>query len=401
MNTEFLQALDDIQREKGISKEAIFDAIERALQKSYEKNYDDNQNVSVNIDHETGAIDVFSEKVVVENVENPITEISLEKARAIKSGYEPGDIVLERVTPLDFGRIAAQTARNIVLQKIRDAERSIIYDEFEQREHEIITGIIQRIDRGYLYIELGKTEGMVPPSEQVRTEHYRQGDRIKLYISEVRNTAKGPQVILSRANAGLVVRLFELEIPEITDGVIEVYSVAREAGSRTKIAVFSREENVDPVGACVGFKGSRVRTIVTELGGEKIDIIVWDKDIKTFIKNSLSPAQILDVVIDETTKSAVVIAPEDQLSLAIGKEGQNARLAAKLTGWKIDIKSESDAAKLNLHDIYLKNLEEGKEEKSDDFLTHVSESDDESTPADEMTEENLTTTKVDEDGERA
>lgn len=242
---------------------------------------------------------------------------------------------------------------------------------------------------------------MVPPSEQVRTEHYRQGDRIKLYISEVRNTAKGPQVILSRANAGLVVRLFELEIPEITDGVIEVYSVAREAGSRTKIAVFSREENVDPVGACVGFKGSRVRTIVTELGGEKIDIIVWDKDIKTFIKNSLSPAQILDVVIDETTKSAVVIAPEDQLSLAIGKEGQNARLAAKLTGWKIDIKSESDAAKLNLHDIYLKNLEEGKEEKSDDFLTHVSESDDESTPADEMTEENLTTTKVDEDGERA
>lgn len=403
MNTEFLQALDDIQREKGISKEAIFDAIERALQKSYEKNYDDNQNVSVNIDHDTGAIDVFSEKVVVEDVENPITEISLEKARAIKSGYELGDIVLEKVTPLDFGRIAAQTARNIVLQKIRDAERSIIYDEFEQREHEIITGIIQRIDRGYLYIELGKTEGMVPPSEQVRTEHYRQGDRIKLYISEVRNTAKGPQVILSRANAGLVVRLFELEIPEIADGIVEVYSVAREAGSRTKIAVFSREENVDPVGACVGFKGSRVRTIVTELGGEKIDIIVWDKDIKTFIKNSLSPAQILDVVIDETMKSAVVIAPEDQLSLAIGKEGQNARLAAKLTGWKIDIKSEADAERLNLHDVYLSDVEkeEEKEEEEDfEMMSDSSESGSESTQ-EEATKEEQNITGVEEDGESA
>ncbi|ERJ84168.1 transcription termination factor NusA [Peptostreptococcaceae bacterium oral taxon 113 str. W5053] len=364
MNTEFMQALKDLQREKGISSDSIIDALEKALAKSYEKNYNDHQNVKINIDPETGKLDIFAEKLIVDSVEEPIIEISLNDARKINANYQIGETVLQSVTPHDFGRIAAQTARNIVLQKIKDAERAIIFSEFEDREHEIITGIIQRMDRNYIYIELGKTEGMIPPSEQVSTESYRVGDRLKLYISEVKNTAKGAQVILSRNNPGLVVRLFELEIPEISDGVVEIFSIAREAGSRTKIAVFSKDENVDPVGACVGFKGTRVKAIVTELRGEKIDIIIWDKNIKTFIKNSLSPANIVDVIIDEENKSAVVVAQEEQLSLAIGKEGQNARLAAKLTGWKIDIKDEHEAKALNLKDKMIeKNIFDSRAEE--------------------------------------
>lgn len=364
MNTEFMQALKDLQREKGISSDSIIDALEKALAKSYEKNYNDHQNVKINIDPETGKLDIFAEKLIVDSVEEPIIEISLNDARKINANYQIGETVLQSVTPHDFGRIAAQTARNIVLQKIKDAERAIIFSEFEDREHEIITGIIQRMDRNYIYIELGKTEGIIPPSEQVSTESYRVGDRLKLYISEVKNTAKGAQVILSRNNPGLVVRLFELEIPEISDGVVEIFSIAREAGSRTKIAVFSKDENVDPVGACVGFKGTRVKAIVTELRGEKIDIIVWDKNIKTFIKNSLSPANIVDVIIDEENKSAVVVAQEEQLSLAIGKEGQNARLAAKLTGWKIDIKDEHEAKALNLKDKMIeKNIFDSRAEE--------------------------------------
>lgn len=364
MNTEFMQALKDLQREKGISSDSIIDALEKALAKSYEKNYNDHQNVKINIDPETGKLDIFAEKLIVDSVEEPIIEISLNDARKINANYQIGETVLQSVTPHDFGRIAAQTARNIVLQKIKDAERAIIFSEFEDREHEIITGIIQRMDRNYIYIELGKTEGMIPPSEQVSTESYRVGDRLKLYISEVKNTAKGAQVILSRNNPGLVVRLFELEIPEISDGIVEIFSIAREAGSRTKIAVFSKDENVDPVGACVGFKGTRVKAIVTELRGEKIDIIIWDKNIKTFIKNSLSPANIVDVIIDEENKSAVVVAQEEQLSLAIGKEGQNARLAAKLTGWKIDIKDEHEAKALNLKDKMIeKNIFDSRAEK--------------------------------------
>jgi len=364
MNTEFMQALKDLQREKGISSDSIIDALEKALAKSYEKNYNDHQNVKINIDPDTGKLDIFAEKLIVDSVEDPIIEISLNDARKINANYQIGETVLQSVTPHDFGRIAAQTARNIVLQKIKDAERAIIFSEFEDREHEIITGIIQRMDRNYIYIELGKTEGMIPPSEQVSTESYRVGDRLKLYISEVKNTTKGAQVILSRNNPGLVVRLFELEIPEISDGIVEIFSIAREAGSRTKIAVFSKDENVDPVGACVGFKGTRVKAIVTELRGEKIDIIIWDKNIKTFIKNSLSPANIVDVIIDEENKSAVVVAQEEQLSLAIGKEGQNARLAAKLTGWKIDIKDEHEAKALNLKDKMIeKNVFDSIEEE--------------------------------------
>lgn len=338
MNQEFIRALEEIESEKGIPREIIFDALEKALIKSYGKNYDDRENVSVEIDRDTGKIKVFAVKKIIESVEDPILEISIEEAHKIRSNVEIGDEISIEVTPGDFGRIAAQTARNIVIQKIKDAERDIIYNEFIDREKEMITGTIQRIDRGSLYIDLGRVEGVVPPAEQIKTENYKINDRVKLFIKEVKNTTKGAQVILSRTDAGLVKRLLELEVPEISDGVVEIFSIAREAGSRTKLAVFTRDENIDPVGACVGFKGTRVKALVDELRGEKLDIIVYDKDIKVFLANSLSPSTVESVFIEEKSKNARVIVPEDQLSLAIGKEGQNARLAAKLTGWKIDIK---------------------------------------------------------------
>lgn len=338
MNQEFIRALEEIESEKGIPREIIFDALEKALIKSYGKNYDDRENVSVEIDRATGKIKVFAIKEIVESVEDPIGQINIGEAQKIRSNVELGDEISIEVTPGDFGRIAAQTARNIVIQKIKDAERDIIYNEFIDREKEMITGTIQRIDRGSLYIDLGRVEGVVPPAEQIKTENYKINDRVKLFIKEVKNTTKGAQVILSRTDAGLVKRLLELEVPEISDGVVEIFSIAREAGSRTKLAVFTKDENIDPVGACVGFKGTRVKALVDELRGEKLDIIVYDKDIKVFLANSLSPSTVESVFIDEKNKNARVIVPEDQLSLAIGKEGQNARLAAKLTGWKIDIK---------------------------------------------------------------
>lgn len=350
MNQDFIRALEEIEAEKGIPREIIFDALEKALIKSYGKNYDDKENVTVDLDRETGAIKLFSIKEVVEEVEDPIIQINIDDARKIRSTVEIGDEISIEVTPADFGRIAAQTARNIVIQKIKDAERDIIYNEFIDREKELITGVIQRIDRGSLYIDLGRVEGVVPPTEQIKSERYEINDRVKLYIKEVRNTTKGAQVILSRIDAGLVKRLLELEVPEINEGVVEIFSIAREAGSRTKLAVFTRDENIDPVGACVGYKGSRVKALVNELKGEKLDIIVYDKDIKIFLANSLSPSSVSKVFTDEKTKSARVIVPEDQLSLAIGKEGQNARLAAKLTGWKIDIKGNEQ---------YLKEIEDG------------------------------------------
>lgn len=365
MNQEFIRALEEIESEKGIPREIIFDALEKALIKSYGKNYDDRENVSVEIDRETGKIKVFAIKEIVDNVEDPIGQINVDEARKIRSNSEIGDEISIEVTPRDFGRIAAQTARNIVIQKIKDAERDIIYNEFIDREKEMITGTIQRIDRGSLYIDLGRVEGVVPPAEQIKTENYKINDRIKLFIKEVKNTTKGAQVILSRADAGLVKRLLELEIPEINDGVVEIFSIAREAGSRTKLAVFTKDENIDPVGACVGFKGTRVKALVDELRGEKLDIIVYDKDIKIFLANSLSPSTVEAVFADEKNKSARVIVPEDQLSLAIGKEGQNARLAAKLTGWKIDIKGD---------DQYLNEIEnvtiEVQYEGESDYLDH-------------------------------
>ncbi|NMB09802.1 MAG: transcription termination/antitermination protein NusA [Tissierellia bacterium] len=338
MNKEFIKALEEIEKDKGISREVIFDALEKALIKSYEKNFDDNENVVVKINHDDGKISVLAVKEVVDDLEDNVTQISLEDARAVNSSVEIGDQLTIEVTPMNFGRIAAQTARNIVIQKIKDAERDIIYNEFITREKELINGVIQRIDRGILYIDLGKIEGIVPLNEQIKDEVYNIGDRLKLYIKEVKNTTKGAQVILSRTDSGLIRRLLELEVPEIQEGIVEIFSISREAGSRTKLAVFTNNSDIDPVGACVGFKGSRVKAIVDELNGEKIDIIVWDKDIKVFLSNSLSPAEVINVFVDEKEKIARVIVAEDQLSLAIGKEGQNARLAAKLTNWKIDIK---------------------------------------------------------------
>lgn len=338
MNKEFIDALVEIERTKGVSKDVIIEALEKALIKSYEKNFDENANVTVNINKETGEIKTYSIKEVVGEVEDPITQISELEAKKIKSNIEIGDELSIEVTPKDFGRIAAQTARNIVIQKIKDAERDIVYNEFIDREKEIVTGLIQRIDRGILYVDLGRVEGIVPYEEQIPGEVYNLNSRYKFFIKEVKNTTKGAQVILSRSDVGLVKRLLELEIPEINEGIVEVQAIAREAGSRTKLAVFAKDENVDPVGACVGFKGSRVKNIVDELNGEKLDIVVWDKDIKIFLANSLSPTEVKKVFVNEKEKVARVIVSNDQLSLAIGKEGQNARLAAKLTGWKVDIK---------------------------------------------------------------
>ncbi len=346
MNAEFIEALEEIEKSKGISKDTILDALEAALISSYKKNFGTSQNVEVVIDRVTGEVKVFAKKTVVEEVSNSSLEISLEEAKKVDDKYELGDTVILEVTPKNFGRIAAQTAKQVVIQRIKDAEREVIYNEFVNRENEIITGMVQRISKNNVYIDLGKTEGILPPTEQIEGEVYNQGDRLKLYILEVKKTTKGPQIILSRSHPGLIKRLFELEVPEIQEGIVEIYAISREAGSRTKIAVYSKDPNVEPVGACVGLKGTRVKAIVDELNGEKIDIIVWSKNIKEFIANSLSPSSVTKVEVDEKNKSALVVVPDYQLSLAIGKEGQNARLAAKLTNWKIDIKSESQYREL-------------------------------------------------------
>lgn len=341
MKAEFIEALEEIGKEKGISKEILLDAIEVALISGYKKNFGSSQNVEVEIDEESGEVHVYGKKDVVEEVEDGVAQINLEDAREYNKNYEIGDTLKIEVTPRNFGRIAAQTAKQVVLQKIKEAERDIIFNEFINRENEIITGQVQRVSKNNVLINLGKTEGVLPPTEQIMGEGYNQGDRVKAYILEVKKTTKGPQILLSRTHPGLVKRLFELEVPEIHDGVVDIFSISREAGSRTKIAVYSNDQDVDPVGACVGFKGTRVKAVVDELNGEKIDIITWDKDPKVFIANSLSPANVLKVDVNDEDKSAFVVVPDYQLSLAIGKEGQNARLAAKLTGWKIDIKSES------------------------------------------------------------
>ncbi|WP_031514423.1 transcription termination factor NusA, partial [Desulfofalx alkaliphila] len=341
MNTEFLDALHDLEKEKGISVDILLDAIEAALLTAYKRNFGSVQNAKVTIDRDTGDFRVYSQRLVTDKVEDERMEISLEDARAINPNYSLGDVVETEVTPKNFGRIAAQTAKQVVVQRIREAERNIIYDEYVDREGDIITGVIQRIEQRNAYIELGKTEAVLAPSEQIPGENLYPGMRLKCYIVEVRKTTKGPQIMVSRTHPGLLKRLFELEVPELHEGVVELKSVSREAGSRSKIAVYSKDENVDPVGACVGPKGMRVQSIVNELNGEKIDIVKWDPDPSKFVANSLSPSKVVAVEIWEDEKVARVIVPDYQLSLAIGKEGQNARLAAKLSGWKIDIKSES------------------------------------------------------------
>ncbi len=340
----FLEALKELGREKGIAPEILFDAIEAALISAYKRNFGSAQNVRVSLNRDTGSYHVYAIKTVVEEVGNDVTEISLGQARAIKPDYEVDDIIEIEVTPANFGRIAAQTAKQVVVQRIREAERGIIYEEFMSRESDIITGLVQRVENRNVFIDLGRTEAVLTPAEQIPTETYNHGDRIKAYIVEVKKTNKGPQVVVSRTHPGLLKRLFELEVPEIQEGVVEIKSVAREPGMRSKIAVYSKDENVDPVGSCVGQKGMRVQAIVDELGSEKIDIVKWNEDSAKYIANALSPAKVVSVAVNEEEKVSRVVVPDYQLSLAIGKEGQNARLAAKLTGWKIDIKSESQAA---------------------------------------------------------
>ncbi len=341
MNNEFMDALSILEKEKGISREVLIEAIEAALISGYKRNFHSAQNVRVDIDRDNGSVKVFSIKTVVEEVEDSQTELTLEEAQEINPDYIMDDLVEFEVTPNDFGRIAAQTAKQVITQRIREAERSVVYDTFIDKEEDIVTGIVQRLDSRFIYIDLGKTEGLLPVNETMASERIQQGDRIKVYISKVERTTKGPQILLSRTHPGLLKRLFELEVPEIYDGVVEIKAIAREAGYRSKIAVHSNKEEVDAVGACVGPKGVRVQTIVGELKGEKIDIVKWSEDVETYISNALSPSKVVSVHLNEDKKTAIVIVPDYQLSLAIGKEGQNARLAAKLTGWKIDIKSES------------------------------------------------------------
>lgn len=343
MNAEFIEALGQLEKEKGISKDILIEAIEAALISGYKRNFHSAQNVRVDIDRQTGAVRVFARKKVVDDVLDPRLEISLQAAREMKSIYQLDDIVEIEVTPADFGRIAAQTAKQVVTQRIREAERSIIYQDFIDREEDIVAGIVQRDDSRYYYVDLGRVEALLPVAETLPGERFRHGDRVKTYITKVEKSTKGPQVFLSRTHPGLLKRLFELEVPEIYDGVVEIRSVAREAGHRSKVAVYSRDENVDAVGACVGPRGVRVQTIVNELKGEKIDIVRWSEDMTEWIANSLSPSKVISVKIYEEEKMAQVVVPDHQLSLAIGKEGQNARLAAKLTNWKIDIKSESES----------------------------------------------------------
>ncbi|MEG6568272.1 transcription termination factor NusA [Thermoanaerobacterium thermosaccharolyticum] len=341
MNSEFIEALDQICTDKGIPKDTMFEAIEAALVSAYKKNYGTAQNVKVKMDRETGDVKVYAQKTVVENVYNDLFEISLEDAQKLSKKYQVGDVVDIEVTPKSFGRIAAQNAKQVVVQRIREAERGIVYEDFLSKESEIVTGIVERIERKNVLVDLGKTEATLTPNEQIPNETYNHGDRIKVYIVEVKKTTKGPQILISRSHPGLVKRLFEMEVPELQQGIVEIRSISREPGSRTKMAVYTKDENVDPVGSCVGYKGARVQAVVNELKGEKIDIVRWSSKPQEFVTNALSPAKVLSIDIDEKEKIARVVVPDYQLSLAIGKEGQNVRLAAKLTGWKIDITSES------------------------------------------------------------
>ena len=344
--SELVEALHAIEQERGISIETLIEAIETALISAYKRNSGTTGNVRVNADLEKGEFKVYATKTVVDEVENESSEISLEDAREINKAYEVGDMLEIEVTPKSFGRIAAQTAKQVVVQRIHEAERGVIFDEFIEKENEILTGIVQRIEKGGVFLELGRTDGLMPPQEMVPTETYTQNERLKVYVVEVKNSSKGPQVLVSRTHPNLVKRLFEMEVPEIQTGVVQIESISREAGYRTKIAVSTADEQIDPVGACVGHKGTRVDKIVQELRGEKIDIIKWSRDPVEYIANALSPAKVIFVYINEELKAAKVVVPDNQLSLAIGKEGQNARLAAKLTGWKIDIKSQSQTEEM-------------------------------------------------------
>ncbi|PQF21828.1 transcription termination factor NusA [Enterococcus mundtii] len=343
MSKEMLNALDALEAEKGISKEIVIDALEAALVSAYKRHYGQAQNVEVEFEQKKGKIHVYAVKEVTEEVMDSQLEVSLKDALLINPAYEIGDKIRFEVTPKDFGRIAAQTAKQVILQRVREAERTIIYNEFSAYEKDIMQGIVERQDKRYIYVNLGKIEAVLSKQDQMPNEFYQPHDRIKVYVSRVENTSKGPQVFVSRSHPDLLRRLFEQEVPEVYDGLVEIVSVAREAGDRSKVAVRSTDPNIDAVGTCVGPKGQRVQAIVNELKGENMDIVEWDEDPAVFIANALNPSQVVDVIFDEQNpKACTVVVPDYQLSLAIGKRGQNARLAAKLTNHKIDIKSESD-----------------------------------------------------------
>ncbi len=340
MTSEFIRAIEDVAREKGIERNVLFEAIEAALISAYRRNFGSAQNVRVEVDRQSGEIRVFALMSVVEEVTDPRAQVALAEAKAEDPRAEVGDTREREVTPRDFGRIAAQTAKQVVMQRIREAERGIIYEEFQSREGDVVSAVVSRAEQRFVVCDLGRAEAILPLSEQIPGETYVPGQRLRCYVLEVKRTPKGPQVMLSRTHPALLKRLFELEVPELHDGSVELKAIAREPGSRSKVAVWARVEGVDPQGACIGPKGARVHAIGNELRGEKVDIVRYSQDPEEFVANALAPAKVTRVAIEEETRTARVIVPEYQLSLAIGKEGQNARLAARLTGYKIDIKSE-------------------------------------------------------------
>ncbi|WP_162155745.1 transcription termination factor NusA [Staphylococcus epidermidis] len=350
-SNELLLATEYLEKEKKIPREVLIDAIEAALITAYKKNYDSARNVRVELNMDEGSFRVIARKEVVEEVFDDRDEVDLSTALVKNPAYEVGDIYEQDVTPKDFGRVGAQAAKQAVMQRLRDAEREILYDEFIDKEEDILTGVIDRVDHRYVYVNLGRIEAVLSEAERSPNEKYIPNERIKVYVNKVEQTTKGPQIFVSRSHPGLLKRLFEQEVPEIYDGTVIVKSVAREAGDRSKISVYSDNPDIDAVGACVGSKGARVEAVVEELGGEKIDIVQWDEDPKVFVRNALSPSQVLEVIVDEENQSTVVVVPDYQLSLAIGQRGQNARLAAKLTSWKIDIKSESDAREAGIYPV--------------------------------------------------
>ena len=363
-NKELILALDELEKEKGINKEYLLESIETALVTAYKRNFDSLENVKIEMDRKTGATHVYSIKEVVEKVENENKEINIKEAKNINADVEIGETVEIEIVPRNFGRIAAQTAKQVIIQKLREAEREIIFTEFNDRKGEIVSGIIQKADKNIVVMDLGKLEGVMPAKEQIPTENYKVNDKIKGYVLDVEKGAKGaPQVIVSRSHPDFVRKLLEFEIPEIYEGVIEIKSVSRDPGHRSKVAVYSPDPNIDPVGSCVGQKGVRIQNVINELNGEKIDVIEWNEDPSIYIASSLLPAKILAVDVKENERFAQVIVPDDQLSLAIGKAGQNARLAAKLTDWKIDIKSETQFRKILMEQQEAQNSEEVEKEE--------------------------------------
>ena len=366
-NTELMLALQDLEKEKGIKKEYLLESIENALVTAYKRNFDSEENVKVTMDNKTGEVHIYALKDVVENVENQNLQILLEDAKKIDKKLSVGDKAEIELAPKNFGRIAAQTAKQVIVQKIREESRNVLFEEFDNKKGEIVSGIVQKADGNIVVLDLGKLEAVMPAKEQIPTEKYHVNDKIRAYISQVEKGAKGsPQITVSRACADFVRKLFELEIPEIYEGVIEIKSVSRDAGSRSKVAVYSPNENIDPVGSCIGQKGIRIQNIINELHGEKIDVIEWNEDPSIFISAALLPAQVMAVDVHEDEKFAQVIVPDDQLSLAIGKAGQNVRLAVKLTGWKIDIKSESQFRKMLEEAQEAQETEEAEEENKEE-----------------------------------